>query len=92
MLAPLEMSVPAAVGLVLKGTLTCPMGRPTAGPAFLSSAEADPFDAGVNVTRWGRGLAHVTSRLVPGAAHAVAIDFDIRDELLDFLRKVLGVA
>jgi len=30
MLAPLEMSVPAADGLVLKGTLTYPAGRPGA--------------------------------------------------------------
>jgi hypothetical protein len=30
--------------------------------------------------------------LVQGAAHAMAIYFDIRDELLDFPRKVLGVA
>jgi alpha-beta hydrolase superfamily lysophospholipase len=28
MLAPLEMSVPAADGLILKGTLTYPSGRP----------------------------------------------------------------
>jgi len=46
----------------------------------------------VSVTRWSQGLAHVTSRLIPGAAHAMATCFDIRDELLDFLCKDLGVA
>ena len=30
--------------------------------------------------------------MIPGAAHAMAIYYDIRDELLGFLRKVLGVA
>jgi len=30
--------------------------------------------------------------MIRGAAHAMAIYFDIRDDLLDFLRLVLGVA
>jgi len=30
--------------------------------------------------------------MIPGASHAMAIYFDIRDDLLDFLRLVLGVA
>jgi hypothetical protein len=59
---------------------------------FLASADADPFEGGANVTRWSEGLAHVTSRLVPGTAHAMAIYYDVRDELLSFLRKALGVA
>jgi dienelactone hydrolase len=61
-------------------------------PVFLASAEADPFEGGANVTRWSQGLAHVTSRLVPGAAHAMAIYYDVRDELLSFLRQALGAA
>ena len=61
-------------------------------PVFLASADADPFEGGANVTRWSEGLAHVTSRLVPGTAHAMAIYYDVRDELLSFLRKALGVA
>jgi dienelactone hydrolase len=61
-------------------------------PVFLASAEADPFEGGGNVTRWSEGLTHVTSRLVPGAAHAMAIYYDVRDELLSFLRTALGVA
>ena len=61
-------------------------------PCLLASSEADPFEGGANVTRWSQGLAHVTSRLVPGAAHAMAIFYDVRDELLSFLRKALGVA
>ena len=61
-------------------------------PVFLASAGADPFEGGVNVTRWSQGLKHVSSRLVPGTAHAMAIYFQVRDELLTFLRTVLGVA
>jgi len=61
-------------------------------PVWLGSSEADPFEGGANVTRWSQGLAHVTARLVPGSAHAMAIYFDVRDELVSFLRKVLGLA
>jgi len=61
-------------------------------PVWLGSSAADPFDGGANVTRWSQGLTHVTARLVPGSAHAMATYFDIRDELMTFLRKVLGVA
>jgi pimeloyl-ACP methyl ester carboxylesterase len=156
MLAPLEMSVPAADGLILKGTLTYPTGRPgepvplavlahqypatrdsyaplvrdllaapgipglravatlgAAGapafvtdgpervrraverlkvPVWLASSEGDPFEGGANVSRWSQGLKYVTTRLVPGTAHAMAIYFGIRDELVSFLRKALGVA
>jgi dienelactone hydrolase len=61
-------------------------------PVFLASSESDPFEGGANVTRWGKGLAHVTTHLVPGSAHAMAIYFDVRDELLGFLRRALSVA
>ncbi len=60
-------------------------------PCFLASARDDPFDGGANVTTWSRGLSHVTGRLVPGSAHAMAIYFDVRDELLRFLLPTLGV-
>jgi len=59
-------------------------------PAFLASSKGDPFEGGANVTNWSRGLSHVTARLTSGAAHAMAIYFDVRDDLLRFLRKSLG--
>jgi dienelactone hydrolase len=59
--------------------------------AFLASAREDPFDGGANVTTWGQGLPRVTGRLVPGSAHAMAIYFDIRDDLLRFLLDALGL-
>lgn len=59
-------------------------------PAFLASSKDDPFDGGGNVTRWSQGLSHVSTKLVPGAAHAMAIYFDVRDDVVGFLRKALG--
>ncbi len=61
-------------------------------PVYLASSVDDPFEGGANVRRWSEGLPRVTTRLVPGAAHAMAIYFDVRDELLDFLRRSLSVA
>jgi len=61
-------------------------------PVWLGSSEADPFEGGANVVRWSKGLTNVTARLVPGTAHAMATYFDVRDELMSFLRKVLAVA
>jgi dienelactone hydrolase len=60
-------------------------------PCFLASSREDPFDGGANVTNWSRGLSQVKSHLVAGSAHAMAIYFEVRDELLRFLRKSLGV-
>jgi dienelactone hydrolase len=63
----------------------------TTVPCFLASAREDPFDGGANVTAWSRDLSHVTPRLIPGSAHAMAIYFDVRDELLRFLLTGLGL-
>jgi pimeloyl-ACP methyl ester carboxylesterase len=60
-------------------------------PFFLASSREDPFDGGGNVSAWSRGQAHVTARLIPGSAHAMAIYFEVRDELLRFLKQALGV-
>jgi pimeloyl-ACP methyl ester carboxylesterase len=60
-------------------------------PCFLASSREDPFDGGGNVSAWSRGLSHVTARIIAGSAHAMAIYFDVRDELLRFLRQSLDV-
>jgi dienelactone hydrolase len=60
-------------------------------PCFLASSEEDPFEGGANVTNWSGGLSHVTSRFVPGSAHAMALYFEVRDELLRFLHQSLDV-
>ena len=47
------------------------------------------FDGAGNVAAWSQGLAPARTRIVPGAGHAMAIYFDVRDELLEFLRTAL---
>ena len=73
------------------GPARCRAALQTIGaPAYLASSRDDPFEGGGNVNKWSAGLAHVTPRLVPGAAHAMAIYFDVRDELVAFVRASLG--
>ena len=60
-------------------------------PTFLASSREDPFEGGANATGWSRGLSHAKAKLIPGSAHAMAIYFDVRDELLRFLHQSLGV-
>jgi pimeloyl-ACP methyl ester carboxylesterase len=55
-------------------------------PAFLASSEGDPFSGGDNVKSWSQGLSHVTSKLVPGTAHAMGIYYDVRSDLLAFVK------
>ena len=59
-------------------------------PVYLASSRDDPFEGGNNVSRWSDGLSHATARLVPGTAHAMAIYFDVRDELIAFFRANLA--
>lgn len=58
-------------------------------PCLLASSEADPFEGGGNARTWSDGLRHVTARLVPGSDHAMAIYYDVRDDVLGFARKAL---
>ena len=102
MLAPLELSVPAADGLILKGTLTYPTGRrgerlPLAVLAHQYPATRDTFAPLVrDLLAAGVAILAVDQRGASGGTgargHAMAIYFDIRDELVSFLRKSLGVA
>lgn len=58
-------------------------------PAYLASSERDPFDGGMNVRRWSEGIPRATARIVPGADHAMAIYYAVRDEAVAFLRRAL---
>jgi pimeloyl-ACP methyl ester carboxylesterase len=58
-------------------------------PVYLASSRDDPFDGAANVAAWSQGLSRARTRIVAGAAHAMGIYYDIRDELLDFLRTAL---
>jgi dienelactone hydrolase len=64
----------------------------TSAACYFAAAESDPFEGALNVQRWSEGVTRATARVVPGSAHAMAIYFDVRDELLAFLRKALSVA
>ena len=65
--------------------------EPLTAPCLLASSEADPFDGAVNVRSWSEGLKHVTPKLVPGADHAMAIYYEVRDEVLGFVQRALRV-
>lgn len=58
-------------------------------PCLLTSSEADPFDGAGNVRSWSEGLRHVRTKLVPGADHAMAIYYGVRDEVLGFVQQAL---
>ena len=101
-LAPLEVAVPAAEGLILKGMLSHPSGpggtsSPLAVLAYQYPATRDSYaplladllDLG-NAAARGQRLGHVTTRVAGGSAHAMAIYFDVRDELLGSVRQALG--
>lgn len=57
-------------------------------PCLLTSAEGDPFDGAVNVRAWSARLEHVKVELVPGEGHAMAIFYDVRDAILDFVSAI----
>lgn len=60
-------------------------------PALLTSSEGDAFNGAGNARDWSAGLPHVQTRLVPGTAHAMAIYYEVRDPVLGFVRKHLGL-
>ena len=59
-------------------------------PFLLTTSEGDPFNGAGNAREWSAGLGHVATKVVPGAAHAMAIYYDVRDEVLAFVRKAIG--
>jgi dienelactone hydrolase len=58
-------------------------------PCLLTTSEGDPFDGAANARNWSGGLSHVSTRIVPGAAHGMAIYYEVRDEVLAFVRTGL---
>jgi alpha-beta hydrolase superfamily lysophospholipase len=59
-------------------------------PFLLTASEEDPFNAADNVRDWGKGLGHVATKIVPGNAHAMAIYYEVRNEVLAFVQKTIG--
>ena len=58
---------------------------------YLASSADDPFAGAENVRTWGKGLGHVTTKIVPGAAHAMGIYYGLREPLLGFVQETLGL-
>jgi pimeloyl-ACP methyl ester carboxylesterase len=61
-----------------------------AWPVLLTSSENDAFDGAQNIRDWSDGLPHVMSRITPGAGHAMAIYYDVRDHVRDFVKNCLA--
>jgi dienelactone hydrolase len=59
-------------------------------PSLHCSSEGDPFSAAQNAREWSRDLPHAAARIVPGTAHAMAIYYDVRDDVLAFVTRSLG--
>jgi pimeloyl-ACP methyl ester carboxylesterase len=58
-------------------------------PAFLASSEGDAFSGADNARTWSQGLSHVSSRIVPGSAHAMGIYYDVRENVLGFVKQAM---
>jgi pimeloyl-ACP methyl ester carboxylesterase len=59
-------------------------------PVLLATSREDPFDAAANGQAWSGRRSHAGTRVVPGAAHAMAIYYDVRDDVLAFVRQALN--
>ena len=56
-------------------------------PMLLTSSEKDPFGGADNIRQWSKGLSHVSSKTVPGADHGMAIYYDVRKDVVAFIKK-----
>ena len=59
-------------------------------PMFLASSEKDPFGGADHIKMWGKGLSHVTAKIIPGSDHGMAIYYDVRKDVLAFLKKTIA--
>jgi pimeloyl-ACP methyl ester carboxylesterase len=59
-------------------------------PMLLTSSKEDPFDGADSVRTWSKGLRHVTAKIVPGAEHAMAIYYDVRDDVIAFAKRTIA--
>ena len=61
-----------------------------AAPVLLATSEGDAFEGAANARGWSEGARGARALVVPGAEHAMAIYYDVRDEVIAFLRDALG--
>ena len=59
-------------------------------PMLLASSEKDPFGGADHIKTWGKDLKHVGSKIVAGSDHGMAIYYDVRKEVLAFVKKTVA--
>lgn len=58
-------------------------------PALLTSSERDPFNGADNIRDWSHDLPRVSTRVVPGDAHAMGIYYEVRRDVVPFFKQHL---
>jgi dienelactone hydrolase len=61
-------------------------------PMLLTSSEKDPFDGANSIRAWSKGLGHVGTKIIPGAEHAMAIYYEVRRDVVAFVKKSIAPA
>ena len=59
-------------------------------PMLLTSSEKDPFDGANSIRTWSKGLKHVGTKIIPGAEHAMAIYYEVRRDVVAFVKKTIA--
>lgn len=59
-------------------------------PMLLTSSEKDPFSGADSIRAWSKGLKHVGSKIISGADHGMAIYYDVRKDVLAFVKKTVA--
>lgn len=59
-------------------------------PMLLTSSQKDPFGGADHIGQWGKGLKHVESKIVSGSDHGMAIYYDVRKDVLAFVKKTIA--
>lgn len=57
---------------------------------LLASSEKDPFGGADHIREWGKGLKHVGQKIVGGSDHGMAIYYDVRKDVLAFVKKTIA--
>ena len=57
---------------------------------LLASSEKDPFGGADHIRQWGKGLKHVESKIVSGSDHGMAIYYDVRKDVVAFVKKTIA--
>ena len=59
-------------------------------PMMLTSSQKDPFGGADHIAQWSKGLKHVESKIVSGSDHGMAIYYDVRKDVVAFVKKTIA--